>query len=394
MKPVPAEPLRILVGGHSEPALKRAARVGDGWVSANSTYEELAVLIPKLQDYRREFGTDDRPFEIHAFDVMLADIAGVERLAALGRHGRDRGAVEPARPGDLARREARGHRALRQRGHRPLSLTNHLTRLIQGNCNAAQGQGRDRVGHRPGSRGEARGRGRARRCARRGCRRAHQREAGRRGEPDPRSRDELPRAQAADRHHRCRRSAVQAAERTVKEFGRIDGLVNSAYFHGDFGPVSEPDFATWSRILDTNLMGSVRMTLAVAPQMKKPGRRRGGDDQHHDDAEALPGRGRLRRVQVRAAVTATKYLAMELGPSNIRVNSARMGWMWGAPVQGYIAATAKAQGVPEQQLIDGVAANIPVAPHRHRRRVRARRVVPDFRLRLRGQRRRARREWR
>jgi enoyl-[acyl-carrier-protein] reductase (NADH) len=29
-------------------------------------------------------------------------------------------------------------------------------------------------------------------------------------------------------------------------------------------------------------------------------------------------------------------------------------------VQGYIAATAKAQGVPEQQLIDGVAANIPL----------------------------------
>ena len=84
MKPVPAEPLRILVGGHSEPALKRAARVGDGWVSANSTYEELAALIPKLQGYRREFGTADRPFEIHAFDVMLADIAGVERLAALG----------------------------------------------------------------------------------------------------------------------------------------------------------------------------------------------------------------------------------------------------------------------------------------------------------------------
>ena len=82
--PVPAEPLRILVGGHSEPALKRAARVGDGWVSANSTYEELAVLIPKLQSYRREFGTADRPFEIHAFDVMLSDIAGVERLAALG----------------------------------------------------------------------------------------------------------------------------------------------------------------------------------------------------------------------------------------------------------------------------------------------------------------------
>ena len=42
------------------------------------------MLIPKLQGYRREFGTADRPFEIHAFDVMLTDVSGVERLAALG----------------------------------------------------------------------------------------------------------------------------------------------------------------------------------------------------------------------------------------------------------------------------------------------------------------------
>ena len=151
----------------------------------------------------------------------------------------------------------------------------------------------------------------------------------------------------------------QAAERTVKEFGRIDGLVNSAYFHGDFGPVSEPDFATWSRILDTNLMGSVRMTLAVAPQMKKQG---GGAVVMINTMTTLkpfPGEGAY-AASKSALLTATKYLAMELGPSNIRVNSARMGWMWGAPVQGYIAATAKAQGVPEQQLIDGVAANIPL----------------------------------
>lgn len=65
----------------------------------------------------------------------------------------------------------------------------------------------------------------------------------------------------------CRR----LAERTAAEFGRIDGLVNSAYFHGDFGPLSEPDFATWTKVLDTNLLGSVRMTMACVPQMKKQG---------------------------------------------------------------------------------------------------------------------------
>ena len=151
----------------------------------------------------------------------------------------------------------------------------------------------------------------------------------------------------------------QLAERTVKEFGRIDGLVNSAYFHGDFAPVSEVDFGSWAKILDTNLMGSVRMTLAVAPQMKKQGG--GAVVMINTMATLKPFAGEGPYAASKAALlAATKYLAMELGPSNIRVNSARMGWMWGAPVQGYIQATAKAQGVPEKQLIDAVAANIPL----------------------------------
>lgn len=84
MQPVPRKPLRIFVGGHSEPALRRAARAGDGWVSANSTYQQIATLVPKLQAQRRAAGTVDHPFEIHAFDVMLDGVAGVERLADLG----------------------------------------------------------------------------------------------------------------------------------------------------------------------------------------------------------------------------------------------------------------------------------------------------------------------
>jgi NAD(P)-dependent dehydrogenase (short-subunit alcohol dehydrogenase family) len=149
------------------------------------------------------------------------------------------------------------------------------------------------------------------------------------------------------------------AERTVKEFGRIDGLVNSAYFHGDFAPLSEVDFGSWAKVLDTNLMGSVRMTLAVAPQMKAQGG--GAVVMINTMATLKPFAGEGPYAASKAALlAATKYLAMELGPSNIRVNSARMGWMWGAPVQGYIQATAKAQGVPEKQLVDAVAANIPL----------------------------------
>ena len=44
MNPVPTKPTPLLIGGHTEPALKRAARVGDGWMCAGANIEELGGL--------------------------------------------------------------------------------------------------------------------------------------------------------------------------------------------------------------------------------------------------------------------------------------------------------------------------------------------------------------
>lgn len=66
MAPAPGHPVPILVGGHSERALRRAARIGDGWVGVMYGLDELRVYVERLQGYRREYGTADRPFEIQA----------------------------------------------------------------------------------------------------------------------------------------------------------------------------------------------------------------------------------------------------------------------------------------------------------------------------------------
>lgn len=85
ISPVPATPVPILIGGHSGPALKRAARLGDGWVSANSDHESLSKLIAQLNGYRREYGTADRrDFEIHVIDSNARTAADFQRLEALG----------------------------------------------------------------------------------------------------------------------------------------------------------------------------------------------------------------------------------------------------------------------------------------------------------------------
>jgi probable F420-dependent oxidoreductase len=66
MSPAPPAPVPILVGGHSETALRRAARIGDGWMGVYYGLDELKAIVERLQGYRHEYGAADRPFEIQA----------------------------------------------------------------------------------------------------------------------------------------------------------------------------------------------------------------------------------------------------------------------------------------------------------------------------------------
>ncbi len=74
----------ILVGGHSEPALRRAARVGDGWIHAGGDAAELARLLERLHVLRKEHGRDDEPFEVHAISLDAFSVDGVHRLEDAG----------------------------------------------------------------------------------------------------------------------------------------------------------------------------------------------------------------------------------------------------------------------------------------------------------------------
>jgi alkanesulfonate monooxygenase SsuD/methylene tetrahydromethanopterin reductase-like flavin-dependent oxidoreductase (luciferase family) len=82
--PVPSEPVPILVGGHSDAALRRAARRGDGWMHAGGDEEELDRLLERLQRFRDEEGTADKPFEIHVISMDAYTPDGVRRLEDKG----------------------------------------------------------------------------------------------------------------------------------------------------------------------------------------------------------------------------------------------------------------------------------------------------------------------
>jgi probable F420-dependent oxidoreductase len=84
MAPVPKKKIPIYVGGTTTPALRRAARYGDGWVSVIHNMSEVEALMAELNGYRREFGRDNEPFDImmHCPDADTVD--DIQRLEDMG----------------------------------------------------------------------------------------------------------------------------------------------------------------------------------------------------------------------------------------------------------------------------------------------------------------------
>jgi alkanesulfonate monooxygenase SsuD/methylene tetrahydromethanopterin reductase-like flavin-dependent oxidoreductase (luciferase family) len=83
LNPVPSSPLPILIGGHSDAALKRAAR-NDGWMFAGGRPGELEELVAKLAGYREELGTSGNRFRIFATHMGEITADSVNRHTDLG----------------------------------------------------------------------------------------------------------------------------------------------------------------------------------------------------------------------------------------------------------------------------------------------------------------------
>ncbi|MFI6045039.1 TIGR03619 family F420-dependent LLM class oxidoreductase [Nocardia sp. NPDC051321] len=83
ISPVPTEPVPILIGGHSKPALRRAAQRGDGWMHAGGDGAELDRLLVELAALRTEYGTR-KDFEVHVISLDGFTVDGIKRLEDKG----------------------------------------------------------------------------------------------------------------------------------------------------------------------------------------------------------------------------------------------------------------------------------------------------------------------
>jgi NAD(P)-dependent dehydrogenase (short-subunit alcohol dehydrogenase family) len=154
-------------------------------------------------------------------------------------------------------------------------------------------------------------------------------------------------------------ACARAVAAAVEGFGGVDVLVNNAFRFGSFDSFEEVDLAVWRKVMDTNLFGSLQMTRAVLPAMRERG---GGSVVMVASMVARqpqPVQGGY-AISKGALLTATKVLAYELGPSNVRVNAVVPGWMAGPSVDIYIEMTSTGRGVSAEAVEEELNARVPL----------------------------------
>lgn len=147
----------------------------------------------------------------------------------------------------------------------------------------------------------------------------------------------------------------QAADR----FGAIDGLVQVAALDTLFGGVTDTADQDWLASFSVNVLGPAHLVRAITPEFDKRG---GGSvvfigSQSSFYAQVM----QIAYAAAKGALhSAMYYMAKELGPKRIRVNTVVPTWMWGPPVEGYVNMVAQQQNIPVADVIGGITAKMPL----------------------------------
>jgi len=165
-------------------------------------------------------------------------------------------------------------------------------------------------------------------------------------------------AKSTDVSRRADCDALVAA--AVDAFGRIDGLVNSAYIGGEDALFENGDIERWGEVIDVGALGAARMAQAVVEPMKAQGGGAIVNVATMQSLKPLPGGSISYAVAKGALATLSRQIAADVGKYNIRVNCTRMGWLWGEPVRQAVKRIVAATGGSEEDFIAGVASQIPL----------------------------------
>ncbi len=147
----------------------------------------------------------------------------------------------------------------------------------------------------------------------------------------------------------------------LSRFGRLDALVQVAAYDTAFGGLRDGNLDDFQRATEVNVVGSARMVKAVAPGMQ----RSGGGSIVLIGAQAsfkpMPDASQMAYAASKGALRSVMYyLARELGPDRIRVNTVVPTWMWGDPVEGYVKMQAEQEGVDRSVILARITSRMAI----------------------------------
>jgi NAD(P)-dependent dehydrogenase (short-subunit alcohol dehydrogenase family) len=142
-------------------------------------------------------------------------------------------------------------------------------------------------------------------------------------------------------------------EKTLKQFGKIDILVNNSGAEGPIMTVSEMDLERWNELLAVNLTGAMLCSRYALEKSMIP--RKSGSVINLTSAAGRTG------LPMRAAYSSSKFaligftqsLAREVGKYGIRVNAIAPGAVEGERIDRVFKISAKNQGITYEQVVAG-----------------------------------------
>jgi NAD(P)-dependent dehydrogenase (short-subunit alcohol dehydrogenase family) len=151
-------------------------------------------------------------------------------------------------------------------------------------------------------------------------------------------------------------SAQGLVDVTLREFGRIDALINNAFAIPPLGDLVSVDFDQTRAGFETNVLGALRLTRLFVPALTET---RGSVVMINSSVlrHSSQPYGAY-KMSKHALLALARSLATELGPRGIRVNSVAPGYIWAETLQNYFAYLARKRGVEPQVIYDETAANM------------------------------------
>ena len=141
----------------------------------------------------------------------------------------------------------------------------------------------------------------------------------------------------------------------LREFGRVDALVNNAFAIPPLTGLRSVDFDAVRASFETNVFAALRLSRLFVPALEESN---GSIVMINSSVLRHSGMPYGPYKMTKASLLAmAQALATELGPLGIRVNSVAPGWIYAEMVQALFDYQAGKRGVDAQVIYDETAAN-------------------------------------